>query len=123
KPVVILKAARTETGRAAAVSHTGSLAGESRVWDALLREAGAIVAEDTEDLFDAAATLARYTGRLPRGNNLAIATISGGPAVAAADACERYDLELPNLDEALSECRSLVPPFASLRNPVDFTSQ
>ena len=123
KPVVILKGARTETGRAAAVSHTGSLAGESRVWDALLREAGAIVAEDTEDLFDAAATLARYAGRLPRGKSLAIATISGGPAVAAADVCERYALELPNLDEALSECRSLVPPFASLRNPVDFTSQ
>ena len=122
KPVVILKGARTKSGQIAAASHTGSLAGDGRVWTALLREAGAIVAEDTDDLFDAASTLARMRGRMPRGNRLGIVTISGGPAVVAADACERYGLRLPALDHELSDIKPLVPEFASLANPVDFTS-
>lgn len=123
KPTVILKAGRTKTGSAAAVSHTGSLAGEARVWDDLMREAGAVVAEDSQDLFDAAATLALEASRRPRGSALAIVTISGGPSVVAADATEAYDVELPNLSAGLSDLEPLVPDFASLRNPVDLTAQ
>ncbi len=123
KPIVILKGGRTEMGRAAAVSHTGSLAGEGRVWDALLQEAGALVAEGSEDLFDAAVTLARCEGRPAKGNRLAIVTISGGPSVVAADVCERYGLALPNLESDLAELKALVPEFASLRNPVDLSAQ
>ncbi len=123
KPTVILKAGRTATGSAAAVSHTGSLAGEARVWDDLMGEAGAVVAEDSQDLFDAAATLALEASRRPRGNALAIVTISGGPSVVAADATELYDVELPDLSDGLSDLEPLVPDFASLRNPIDLTAQ
>lgn len=123
KPVIMLKGARTKAGQIAAASHTGSLATEGRVWEALLREAGALVAEDSEDLFDSAATLVRCNGRLPRGRRTAIATVSGGPSVIASDATEAYGLELPGLDVALAGVRPLVPEFAALGNPVDFTSQ
>lgn len=123
KPTVILKAGRTATGSAAAVSHTGSLAGEARVWDDLMREAGAVVSEDSEDLFDAAAALALEAERRPRGNAMVIVTISGGPSVVAADATETYDVELPDLADGLSDLEPLVPDFASLRNPVDLTAQ
>ena len=123
KPVVVLKGGRTKTGSAAAISHTGSLAGEARIWDVLLREAGAVLAEDSDDLFDAAAVLALHRDRLPGGNNLAIVTISGGPAVVAADACESYEIGLPNTAAGLAELEPVVPPFASLRNPVDLTAQ
>jgi acyl-CoA synthetase (NDP forming) len=123
KPVVVLKGARTKSGQVAAASHTGSLAAEGRVWEALLREAGALVAEDSDDLFDTAATLVRCEGRLPRGRRTAIATVSGGPSVIGADACDDYGLELPPLDEQLEHARALVPDFASFGNPVDFTSQ
>jgi acetyltransferase len=122
KPIVILKGARTRTGQLAAASHTGALAGERRFWDALLREAGALIAEDTEDLFDSAITLVQTAGRSANGRRLGIVTISGGPAVVAADVCERHQLELPNLSDGLRDIRPLVPPFASLENPVDFTS-
>ena len=123
KPVVILKGGRTATGSAAAISHTGSLAGEAIVWESLMREAGATVAENSEDLFDSAAVLALSGNRFPHGNRLAIVTISGGPSVVAADACDAYGVELPNLEADLSELAPLVPSFASLRNPVDLTAQ
>jgi acyl-CoA synthetase (NDP forming) len=119
KPVVILKGARTQSGQVAAASHTGAMAGDARVWEALLREAGAIVAEDTDDLFDTASALARIGNRRPRGNRVGMVTISGGPAVVAADAVERRNLSLPDLRDELEEITPLVPEFASLANPVD----
>src|SRR5260370_30165497 len=123
KLVGILKGGRSASGRAAAVCHTGSLAGEGRVWEALLREAGATVVTDTEELFDAAAAFVRAGSHLPRGRRVAIVTISGGPSVVAADACDAEGLELPRLDDRLQSIRPLVPSFASLRNPVDLTAQ
>lgn len=123
KPVVILKAGRTQSGQRAALSHTGVLATEGRLWEALLREAGAVVAEDSEDLFDSTASLARCGHRLPRSPRTAIATVSGGPSVIASDACDHYGLELPDLGDELTDLRPLVSPFASLANPVDFSSQ
>jgi acyl-CoA synthetase (NDP forming) len=123
KPIVILKGGRTALGQAAALSHTSSLSGDGRIWDALLREAGANVAEGSEELFDTAIAFARSRGLLPQGRRAAIVTVAGGPSVVAADHCAMQGLELPDLGSALAGLRPHVARFASLRNPVDLTGQ
>jgi acetyltransferase len=120
KPIVILKGGRSKSGQRAALSHTGSLAGDGRVWDSLLREAGALVAESSQELFDVAAGLARCE-RMPRGTRAAIFSLAGGPSVVAADHCDEEGIELPDLEPALQSLRSIVPPYATLNNPVEVT--
>lgn len=124
KPVVVLKGGRSKSGQAAALSHTSSMAGDGRVWDALLKEAGANVVEGSEELFDVAACFARVGANVPKSRRTAILTLAGGPAVVAADHCDLNGLELPVLEGDLEPAiRDIVPPFASLRNPVDLTGQ
>ena len=125
KPLVILKAGRTHAGSRASASHTGSLAGEREVYEAAFRQAGAILARDTEEFFDAAVTLAAYEGRpLPASGRVGIMTISGGPCVIASDACEEVGLEVPVLaPETQGRIRQLIPAFGASGNPVDMTPQ
>ncbi len=123
KPIIILKGGRSKAGQRAALSHTGSLAGDGKVWESLLREAGAIFADTSEELFDTANALARSGANLPRGRRVAIFALAGGPSVVAADHCEQHGMELPPLAEQLTELRPLVPPFAALGNPVEVTGQ
>lgn len=122
RPVVAFKAGRSEAGVRAAASHTGSMAGSYAVYKAALEGAGAIVADDSEEFFDALMALSRQSP--PRGRRLAVMTISGGPCVVAGDLCERLGLEVPLLsDEIQEQIRSLTPPFAATSNPVDMTPQ
>jgi acyl-CoA synthetase (NDP forming) len=123
KPIVILKGGRSKSGQRAALSHTGSLAGDGRVWESLLREAGATFAETSEELFDIAAAFARSGNNLPKGNRAAIFALAGGPSVVAADHCEERGIELPPLEAQLQSLRPIVPPFAALGNPVEVTGQ
>jgi acyl-CoA synthetase (NDP forming) len=123
KPVVILKAGRSEFGQRAALSHTSSLAADGRVMAALLREAGAIVVESMQELFDTAAAFARSGDRLPRGRRTSIFAVSGGPSVVCADHCHDEGLELPPLEQSLASLRPIVPVFAALGNPVEITGQ
>lgn len=123
KPIVILKGGRSKSGQRAALSHTGSLAGDGRVWESLLREAGATFVESSEELFDVAAAFARSGNKLPRGNRAAIFALAGGPSVVAADHCEERGIELPPLEQQLQSLRPIVPPFAALGNPVEVTGQ
>jgi len=121
KPIIILKGGRSKAGQRAALSHTGSLAGDGRVWESLLREAGAVFADSSEELFDTAMALARAGSNLPRGRKVAIFALAGGPSVVAADHCEQRGLELPPLGEQMQSLKPLVPPFAALGNPVEVT--
>jgi acyl-CoA synthetase (NDP forming) len=122
KPVVILKGGRTHAGSRAAVSHTGSLAGDFRVAKAAFAQAGALVAETTEDFLDYLFALAHNRHQLPRDERLAIVTISGGPCVAASDYCEEIGLIVPELGEGTREkLREYIPYFAADSNPVDMT--
>jgi acetate---CoA ligase (ADP-forming) len=125
KPIVVLKAGRTHAGSRASASHTGSLAGENEVYEAAFKQAGAILARNTEEFFDAAITLAAYEGRpLPSGNRVGIMTISGGPCVIASDTCEEVGLEVPVLaPETQGRIRQLIPAFGASGNPVDMTPQ
>ena len=124
KPVVALKGGRAEAGRRAAGTHTGSLAGAWETYRAAFRAAGVVAVEETEELFDALATLEAHRERPPGGDALAILTISGGPSVVAADAAEAVGLRVPPLPvERRTALRAHLPAFGADTNPVDMTPQ
>lgn len=124
KAVVALKAGRTKAGSRAASSHTGSMAGEAAAYEAAFRRAGIIWARSSAELFDMTVALSAWSRRLPKGNRVAVITISGGPSVVASDACEEAGLELASLDKDTTDrIKGLMPPFAASGNPVDMTPQ
>ena len=117
-PIVVLKAGRTEAGARAVSSHTGTLAGSDRAYEAAFRKCGVIRARNVEELFDYAYSLAKQP--LPRGKRVGVMTNAGGAGVMATDAVEEEGLELARFSErtakALAEC---LPPAANIYNPVD----
>lgn len=118
KPIVVVKSGRTQSGSRAAASHTGALAGADVAVDALLKQAGVIRVDTTEEMFDTAMLLASQP--VPAGRRVGIVTNAGGPGIMATDACESYGLELPALTEqTIAGLRRFLPAEASLRNPVD----
>jgi acetate---CoA ligase (ADP-forming) len=124
KPVVVLKGGRSEAGRRAAGSHTGSLAGAYDVYRAACAHAGVVLAEETEEFLDAVEALAVAGARRPSAPRVAVITVSGGPSVIAADTAERAGLAVPPLDPPTAgKLRALLPPFAAVGNPVDLTPQ
>jgi acetyl coenzyme A synthetase (ADP forming)-like protein len=118
KPIVAVKAGRSDAGARAASSHTGALASSDTVVDALFRDAGVIRTTTIEEMFDVAMLLDRQP--LPAGNRVAILTNAGGPGILAADACEAHRLEVtPLLDTTLAGLRDLLPTAAGFQNPID----
>ncbi|MEM3523557.1 MAG: acetate--CoA ligase family protein [Thermoproteota archaeon] len=118
KPVVALKAGTTEVGVRAVSSHTGSLAGSDTAFSAAFRKAGVLRASTMKELFD---LLSAFEGQpLPRGSGVMVVTNGGGPGILAVDACEKMGLDLPLLEQDLREkLSSLLPPHASINNPLD----
>ena len=118
KPLVALKVGRYPSGQRAAASHTGALSGQENAFNAAFRRAGVIRADTTEELFDWARALAWCP--LPKGRDIAILTSAGGPGVTAADALEMNGMSLAKLSaDTRSRLSNLLPPAASLNNPVD----
>ncbi|OGO11976.1 MAG: hypothetical protein A2Y53_01440 [Chloroflexi bacterium RBG_16_47_49] len=118
KPIVALKVGRYPSGQRAAASHTGALAGQENAFNAAFRRAGVIRADTSEELFDWARALAWCP--LPKGRSIAILTSAGGPGVTAADALEMNGMSLAVLSpETQAKLGQLLPPAASLTNPVD----
>jgi len=118
KPVVALKVGRFASGQRAAASHTGAMAGQDSAYEAAFRRAGVVRANTTEELFDWAHALAWCP--LPKGKAMAVLTNAGGPGVTAADALEANGLSLADFQpETLARLRQMLPPPASLHNPVD----
>jgi acetyl coenzyme A synthetase (ADP forming)-like protein len=120
KPVIVLKAGRTAMGARAAGSHTGALAGDDKVYDDILRQAGVVRAPGLNDMLDYARALPVLPA--PKGENVVIITGAGGSGVLLSDACVDAGLTLmdipPDLDEAF---RAFIPPFGAAGNPVDIT--
>jgi acyl-CoA synthetase (NDP forming) len=120
KPVVILKAGRTEQGRLAAQSHTKSLAGSDAVYDAIFRKYKVHRAETIEELYDFAKVLAYYPK--PTGRRLLNITSSGGAAILAIDAAEKLGFQVPAPSPVLqAKLREIVPAHCAVGNPVDLT--
>ena len=118
KPVVVLKAGRTEAGAAAVASHTGSLASPDAIVDAFLWQCGALRVTTIEEALSALRVLQR--GVLPEGNRVVILTNAGGAGIIAADACERVGIDVPALSKDVqTRLREFLPPEAGYGNPVD----
>ncbi len=118
KPIVAIKAGVTSGGSRAVSSHTGSLAGSERAYEAAFTQTGVIRAESIGQLFEFGVALARQP--LPRNGAVAIVTNAGGPGIMATDAIERAGLSLASLDkQTMAELRRALPPAASVLNPVD----
>ena len=118
KPVVALKVGLSESGRKAAASHTGALAGADTAFEAAFRKAGVLRAYTTEQLIQWAKALAWCP--LPKGPRVAVLTNAGGPGVTAADAIEEEGLQLAHISEATrAALLKLLPSAASVHNPVD----
>jgi acyl-CoA synthetase (NDP forming) len=119
KPVIVLKGGRTESGRRAAKSHTGSLAGSSEVFAALCRQAGALQARNLEELIDL--TVAFLFGGGISGRRVAVVAGGGGVSVAAADEIDDAGLLVPTFPEDTQQKLLEFIPVAgsSVRNPID----
>ena len=118
KPVVALKAGVTARGIEAVQSHTGSLAGEDRVYDGAFKQSGIIRTYGPQDLFDVARALAYQP--LPKGDKVAVITNGGGFGVIATDAVERYGLNMAEFtDRTRQYLKKQLPPIVSIHNPVD----
>ncbi|ASJ01292.1 acetate--CoA ligase family protein [Thermococcus gorgonarius] len=117
KPVIALKAGRSESGARAASSHTGSLAGSWKIYEAAFKQSGVLIAETIDDMLSMARA---FTQPLPRGKRVAIMTNAGGPGVLTADQLDKRGLKLAELEEkTIEELRSFLPPMAAVKNPVD----
>ncbi|HVZ42659.1 MAG TPA: acetate--CoA ligase family protein [Ramlibacter sp.] len=122
KPLIVVKVGRQPAGRRAAVSHTGSLAGDDAVFDSIVRQFGVLRAQDETQALDLAAALTCCPAA--EGDGLGLITISGGAGAMMADFAEDAGLQVPVLREATQAALGKVlRGFASLGNPVDVTGQ
>jgi len=120
KPVIMLKAGRTAYGAKAAASHTGALAGNDKIYDDILRQAGVIRAPSLRSMLEYARGLQILP--TPRGENILIITGAGGSGVLLSDACHDNGLTLMAMPDDLdSAFREFIPPFGAAGNPVDIT--
>lgn len=121
KPIAIWKVGNTAVGQRAAVSHTANLTEEYDFYRDAFSEGGFVEIREVYDLVDAAKVF--RSGKRPRGRRVAVVTTSGGAGVLLADRCEELKLELPELTENTSlALKPLLPSFASMANPIDFTA-
>ncbi|MBI3031653.1 MAG: acetate--CoA ligase family protein [Candidatus Rokubacteria bacterium] len=122
KPIVVLKAGRTDSGRRAALSHTAAVTGSHAVYRTAFRQAGIVMVEDIEELVDACRLLSQHRS-LP-GARMAVISGSGGVSVLAADHFAKAGLEIPLLSpDTVTTLQQILPPFAACQNPVDVTGQ
>jgi acetyltransferase len=120
KPVVVIKAGRTTAGQRATLSHTGSMAGADRVYNAALAQCGALRVRSVEEMFDFCKAFVTVPSTI--GRRVAIVTNSGGPGVLAADRGEEVGLDVRQPDAAIQErLNAFLPGHCALENPIDLT--
>lgn len=118
KPIILIKAGRSQAAAKAAASHTGSLAGSDEVFDAALERIGVLRVNSIGELFNMASVLAKQP--LPKGPNLTILTNAGGPGVLATDAVVANHAELtPLSSKTIERLDTILPAAWSHSNPVD----
>ncbi len=122
KPIIALKAGRTLIGARAASSHTGSLAGSDKVYDAIFDQCGVMRGQSLEEVSDYVKGFARQPR--PRGRNVAIITNSGGPGILATDSCIQGGLNIAPFPPATKKAlREVLPPTVAINNPIDLIAE
>ncbi|MFX1266506.1 MAG: acetate--CoA ligase family protein [Promethearchaeota archaeon] len=120
KPIIAIYVGGSKAGNRALQSHTGALAGDSRIFDALFKETGIIKTDYVQEFLDIALILSR--GILPKGNRLGIITNSGGPGAMVANNAEKHGLVVPEFSKGLQEkLKEILPITANFKNPIDCT--
>ena len=120
KPVILIKAGKTMRGAAAAKSHTGSLAGTYKIYEAAMKQSGIIEANDFEDMFDMAKALSSQPPL--KNNRVLVLTNGGGCGVMAVDACEKSGLIVQELSPTIQEeLKKVFPSHCITHNPIDVT--
>jgi acyl-CoA synthetase (NDP forming) len=118
KSIVVLKAGRTPAGQRAALAHTGAVAGDEAVVDAVLRQAGIARVRSLEELLVTAGLMAQ--GYAIKGNRMAVVSASGGACDIMADRASDVGLDMPGFSpEIAAELREYLPSFATVQNPLD----
>ncbi len=117
KPVLVLKSGRSPEGAKAAMSHTGALMGSDEIYDALLKQSGAIRVDTMGELFDYATAFSKQP--LPLNGDLVIVSNAGGPAIISTDSCSKLGIKMAKIDDIRPKINAVIPPWGSSRNPVD----
>jgi acetyltransferase len=122
KPVIVTKVGRSGAGERAAASHTASMAGWSAAYDAVFASYGLIISNDLDEAVAIAAVLT--TNPLPKGDRVAVLTVSGGAGIWGADTVSLQGLQVPELSKPIQQqIGKLLPSYGSARNPIDVTAQ
>lgn len=118
KPIIVVKSGNTDAGARAVSSHTGTLAGSAKAYEAAFKQAGIIRANTIRDLFNYATAFSYQP--LPKGKKVAIITNAGGPGIMATDECEESDILLASLEkETIDGLKEFLPEAANFYNPID----
>jgi len=120
KPIIAIYVGGSQGGNRALQSHTGSLAGDSKIYKAVFKETGIIRTDYVQEFLDIALILSNKI--LPKGNRIGIITNSGGPGAMIANNAEKHELVVPEFSEALQKkLKEILPSTAGFNNPVDCT--
>lgn len=120
KPIVVLKAGRTQAGAAAAASHTGALAGNDKIYEDVLAQSGVIRARSLRQLLEFARGIPLLP--TPKGDNVVIITGAGGSGVLLSDSVDDNGMALMKMPADLDEAfKAYIPPFGASGNPIDIT--
>jgi len=120
KPIIAIYVGGSQGGNRALQSHTGSLAGDSRIFNAAFKETGVIQTDYVQEFLDIALILSNKV--LPKGNRIGIITNSGGPGAMIANNAEKHGLVVPEFSDSLQEeLKAILPTNAGFNNPVDCT--
>ncbi|WP_413299881.1 CoA-binding protein [Bacillus sp. 1P10SD] len=121
KPIIVYKNGKTLLGQKAVKSHTGSLAGDFQIYEAVFKQYGVISVREIEQLFDVARTF--LTIKDIKGKNVGIVSTSGGACTILADSCINSGFQLPPFSpETEVEMNKLIPEFGVVQNPFDTTA-
>ncbi len=118
KPVVVLKAGKSDKGKQAISSHTGSIAGSYTAVEAVAKQFSMILVETYDELFEMLSIVCQYP--VLRSNRVGVISVSGSGCVLSSDFAEKFNMELPELDgAATARLRPLFPDWAPIHNPID----
>lgn len=120
KPIVVIRPGRTKKGSMAAQSHTKSIAGDYKIFDAACKQVGIIKADTVYELYDFCKILSLC--KVPKGNRCLIITSSGGSGILATDIAEGNGVDIVNLkEETKAALSNMLPPYCIIGNPLDLT--